>query len=236
MSFVDQGSGRPLLLLHGGAGPASVRGIGALLAADHRVVTPVHPGFDGTGRPPELDTIAGLARHYAQLLDDLDLDDVVVVGNSIGGWIGAELALLHSPRVGALVLVDAVGLDLPDSPIVDFFSLTMDEVAELSYRNPAAFRLDVASLPTEQKAVMAGNRAALQTYGGTTMSDPPLLGRLPAITVPTSVVWGAADRIVPLAHGAAYANAIPDARLTVLDAAGHLPQLETPHELAELIP
>ena len=86
-----------------------------------------------------------------------------------------------------------------------------------------------------QKAIMAGNRAALATYGGTTMDDPTLLGRLPAIAVPTLVVWGAADRIIPPAHGHAYADAIPGARLEIIPDAGHLPQLETPKRLLDLI-
>ena len=57
-----------------------------------------------------------------QLLEELDLTDVTVIGNSIGGWIAAEVALLHSPRITRLVLIDAVGLQIDDHPIVDFFS------------------------------------------------------------------------------------------------------------------
>jgi pimeloyl-ACP methyl ester carboxylesterase len=233
VSVTERGDGHPLLLLHGGAGPQSVDGFAGLLAADGpaRVLVPTHPGFGGTPRPAGLDSIASLARLYARMLDDLGLYDVTVVGNSIGGWIAAEIALLGSPRISGVVLVDAAGLDISDHHVADFFSLTMDQVADLSYYRPDAFRLDLDHLPDQQKAMMAGNRAALAAYAGQAMTDPGLLGRLPAVTVPVLVIWGAADRMIPVEHGEAYAKAIPEARFLLLPEAGHLPQLEAPDRL-----
>jgi len=77
-------------------------------------------------------------------------------------------------------------------------------------------------------------RAALAVYGGT-MADPALLARLAAVSVPTLVIWGEADRIGDLDYGRAYAAAIPGARFEVLPGAGHLPQLETPDALLALV-
>src|ERR1700761_7852416 len=95
----EAGTGRPVLLLHGGAGPQSVTGFADLLAqrAPAHVIAPTHPGFGGTPRPESLDSIRGLAELYVGMLADLDLTDVTVIGNSIGGWITAEMALLDSP-------------------------------------------------------------------------------------------------------------------------------------------
>src|SRR4051812_22285383 len=90
VSVTDRGHGRPFLLLHGGGGPQTVAGFGELLAGAHRVISPVHPGFGGTVRPDGFTSVAGLAELYAALLAELDLTDVTVVGNSIGGWIAAE--------------------------------------------------------------------------------------------------------------------------------------------------
>jgi pimeloyl-ACP methyl ester carboxylesterase len=232
-TVTERGEGRPFLVLHGGAGPQSVDGFADLLAAEEpaRVIVPVHPGFGGTPRPEGLDSIRLLGRVYARLLDELGLTGVAVVGNSIGGWIAAEIALAGSPRVTGVVLVDAAGLVLPDYPAPDFFSLTMDQVAELSYYRPDAFRLDVDHMPDAVKALMAGNRAALAVYGGPAMADPGLLDRLPDITVPVLVIWGEADRMIPVEHGRAYSKAIPGARFHVIKEAGHLPQLETPDRL-----
>jgi pimeloyl-ACP methyl ester carboxylesterase len=236
VTYTEYGSGRPVLLLHGGAGPFSVTGFAALLSSEPaRVIVPVHPGFDGTPRPDRLSSVASLAAVYAELLRELGLSDVCVIGNSIGGWIAAELALAESAapdcHVSSVVLVNAAGLQIAEAPAADFFSLTLDQVFELSYFNPEAFRIDLATLPDERKAAMAANRAALLAYGGHATADPGLLGRLPAITIPALVVWGAADRMIPPEHGRAYASAIPGAQFCLIEHAGHLPQLERPAEL-----
>jgi mannose-6-phosphate isomerase-like protein (cupin superfamily) len=134
-----------------------------------------------------------------------------------------------------VVLADAVGLQIEAHPVADFFSLTMDQVADLSYFRPDAFRIDVDHLPDAQKAAMAANRAALLVYGGTTMTDPTLSGRLPGVTAPVLVVWGIADGIVPPEHGLAFTRAIPGAQFELISDAGHLPQLETPGTLLGLL-
>jgi pimeloyl-ACP methyl ester carboxylesterase len=173
----------------------------------------------------------GLALTYTRLLDELDLTGVTVIGNSVGGWIAAEMAIHASPRISGVVLADAGGLEIDDYPAADFFSLTPDQVTEMAYYQPERFRVDVSTLPDQAKAAIAGNRAALQAYTAQGMTDPSLLGQLSSVRVPVLVVWGAADRIYPPEHGEAFAKAIPGARLVVLDEAGHLPQLEAPSAL-----
>ena len=228
----EYGAGRPFLLLHGGAGPQSVTGFAEMLAATgSRVIVPVHPGFGGTARPEYLHSMRGLALAYTGLLDELGLVGVTVIGNSIGGCIAAEMAVHASPRVSGVVLVDAGGLEVEDHPAADFFSLTPDQVTEMAYYEPEKFRVDFAALPDQAKAAMAGNQAALRAYTADGMTDPSLAGQLGSVRVPVLVVWGAADRIYPPEQGEAFAKAIPGARLTVLDHAGHLPQLEAPSAL-----
>ncbi|MDQ1561809.1 MAG: hypothetical protein QOE85_1150 [Actinomycetota bacterium] len=230
------GTGRPVLLLHGGGGPMTVLpwGVGFAAARNAEVIVPVHPGFNGTPRPESLRTPHDLAELYVRMLGALELEEVTVVGNSIGGWIAAEIAALGSSRVSAVVLVDAVGLVVPGHPYVDFYSLTPAEVAARSYHDPERFGVDPSKLPLEAQAAMAGNRATLATYGGD-MTDPTLASRLPSIDVPVLVVWGAADRIGDPEVGEAYAELVPGARLEVISDAGHLPQIETPSRLTELV-
>ena len=237
VTYSDRGTGRTFLLLHGGAGPQSVTGFADQLAeaGPARVITPVHPGFAGTPRPGGLSSIAGLARLYVSLLDRLGLTDIAVIGNSIGGWIAAEMALTGSARITSTVLVDAVGIEVPGHPVADFFSLTLDQVADLSYHDPSSFRIDPASMSAEQQAVMAGNRGALAVYGGTAMTDPALGARLGQISVPALVLWGDSDQIADPGYGRAYAAAIPGARFHLLPATGHVPQIETPAQLLSAI-
>ena len=233
----EYGDGQPILLLHGGGGPDTVTGFAELFAKAHevRVIVPTHPGFGGTDRPAVLTSIPDLAALYAGLLDQLDAGQVTVIGNSIGGWITAEMALLASPRISGAVLVDAVGIEVPGHPIADFFSLTMDEVFTLSFHDPEPFRIDPATLPPAAQAIAAGNRAALATYAGTAMSDPTLAKRLGHLELSTLVLWGDSDRIADPDYGRAYADAIPLARFQLLPETGHLPQLETPEQLMDAI-
>jgi pimeloyl-ACP methyl ester carboxylesterase len=231
LTLEERGEGRASLVLHGGAGPQSVAAFAQLLAEDgrNRVLVPTHPGFGGTIRPKRLDSVSGLAALYIGLLDDLGLEDVTVVGNSVGGWIAAEMALLGSPRVSRMVLLDAVGIEVEGHSVADVSGLSLPEIQALSFHDPARFRVDPATVPDAQKAIMAANAAALTVYAGSqAMADPTLLGRLSAVAVPTLVLWGESDRIVEPAYGRAYASAIPGARFEVLAGTGHVPQMETP--------
>jgi len=233
----DYGEGQPFLLLHGGGGPDTVTGFGELFAKTHdvRVIVPTHPGFDGTARPDGLTSIPGLAALYVALIGQLGLKDVTVAGNSIGGWVAAEMALLASPQVSGAILIDAVGIEVPGHPIADFFALTMDQVFTLSFHNPEPFRIDPATLPPAAQAIAAGNRAALVTYAGTAMADPTLARRLAHLELPTVALWGDSDQIADPDYGRAYAAAIPLARFQLLTDTGHLPQLETPELLMNAI-
>jgi pimeloyl-ACP methyl ester carboxylesterase len=237
VTVAEYGSGQPFLLLHGGAGPQSVTGFAEAFAAAHevRVLVPTHPGFGGTPRPEALNSVAGLAALYNALLDQLGVQDVTVIGNSIGGWIAAEIALLKSPRVSGIVLIDAVGIEVPGHPVADFFSLTMDEVFQRSFHNPEPFRVDPATLPPAAQAIAAGNRAAISVYAGAAMTDPTLAGRLGTLEVPTLVLWGDSDGIVDTEYGRAYAGAIPMARFQLLPRTGHSPQQETPDQVIHAI-
>ncbi|MBV8221518.1 MAG: alpha/beta hydrolase [Solirubrobacterales bacterium] len=239
VTISDTGEGHPFLLLHGGGSPNTVSEFARRFAADEnshaRVITPTHPGFNGTARPETLTDIPGLAALYVNLLDELDLDDVTVVGNSIGGWIAAEIAIIGSPRVSSYVIVDAVGLEVPGHPVVDFFSLTPAQIAKHSYHDPATYGIDPSTLSPEAQQAMAANRQALATYGGQTMTDPDLAARLGTINAPVLVVWGEADRIADPDYGRAYARAIPGAEYELLTETGHLPQIETPDKLIDTI-
>ena len=239
VTISDTGAGHPFLLLHGGGGPLTVSDFAQQFAADKsrhaRVITPIHPGFNGTSRPDSLVDIAGLAALYVALLDELNVSDVTVVGNSIGGWITAEMATIGSPRISSYVIVDAVGLEVPGHPVVDFFSLTPAEIAQHSYHDPDRYGLDPARLPPDAQQAMAANRQALTVYGGQTMTDPGLADRLATINAPVLVVWGEADRIADPDYGRAYANAIPGAEYELLTETGHLPQIETPQKLIDTV-
>jgi pimeloyl-ACP methyl ester carboxylesterase len=229
------GHGRPFLVLHGGAGPFSVAPFARLLAEQRQaqVIVPTHPGFGGTPRPDWLTDPAGLAQVYSRLLDELGADGVTVVGSSIGGWIAAELALVGNDRISGIVLVNAVGIAVPEHPVTDVFPLSPAELSRLSFHDPAKFGIDPASMSDAQRAGMAANRATLAVYGGypAEMVDPGLRERLAKATLPTLVLWGESDQVAVPEYGRAFAAAFPNARFRLLHGAGHLPQIETPDQV-----
>jgi pimeloyl-ACP methyl ester carboxylesterase len=236
LSYSERGSGHPVMVLHGGGGPMSVVPWAELLGRTRsaRVITPTHPGFAGTPRPDTLSSLGGLARVYAAFLDSLNLPGVTVVGNSVGGQIAAELALLRPGGVAGLAIVDGTGIEVPGHPVADAFSMPREELFRRSYHDPVRFAIDPTKLPPPALAAMAANFAALKVYS-TSPKDAPLLPRLAGIEVPTVVLWGDSDRIADSDYGRAYAQAIPGASFHLMKDTGHVPQVETPEQLADLV-
>jgi pimeloyl-ACP methyl ester carboxylesterase len=225
-----ESAGTGVLVLHGGAGPRSVAGLAAALSGHAYVVTPVHPGFEGTPRVPWLDSAADLADAYLDLLEVLGLDDVMVIGNSIGGWIAAEMALRDiQGRIESMVLLNANGIR-PDQAdqITDIRTLPPASIGQLSFYNPA-LRPDLAAMSDEQRAAMAANQQALALYAGTDfMFAPKLRRRLHRVTVPVLVAWGEEDGIVSPAYGRSYADSFANGHFQMIPQAGHFPQIEQP--------
>lgn len=226
--FGDHTADSAVLYLHGGAGPRTMAGIATALSEHVHGLVPTHPGFDGTARPEGFDTIADLAEAYLDLLDELGLNGVMVMGNSIGGWIAAEMALRDTRgRIGALVLLNAVGIRAKGGEqVLDTRGIAPGELSKLSFAGEA-FRPDFSSFTDEQRAGMAANQRTLATYAGATFThDPKLRRRLHRITVPALVVWGEQDGIAPTGYGRDWAAALPNGHFAPVADAGHFPHIE----------
>lgn len=222
--------GTGVLVLHGGAGPATVTGLAAALARDAHVIVPTHPGFDGTPRPEGFDEVADLASAYLDLLDVLGLSGVTVFGSSIGGWIAAEMAVRDNHQViDRVVLANAAGITAePGQEITDVSALTPAELGRLAFRNPR-FRPDPDALSDAQRAAMAANQRTLAVYAGDPyMHDPKLRARLHRVQVPVLVLWGEQDGVIPLAYGKTLAGSFPDSRFVPVPETGHFPFIEDP--------
>jgi pimeloyl-ACP methyl ester carboxylesterase len=231
-----QGSGPPLLLLHGGDGPPQQAPFVQRLSAHFEVIAPTHPGFAGTPLPEHFDDIEDLVYLYLDLMDVLDLRDVVLLGLSMGGWAAAEIAVRTTQRLSRLILVDAVGIkpgDRETRDIADIFARPDAEVARLLYHDPAGGP-PVSQLSEAQSTTVAANRIAHALYTWDPyMHNPKLRYRLHRIDVPTLLIWGASDGVVSVAYAEAFCQMIPGARLVVIPEAGHLPQVEQPERFVE---
>jgi len=224
----DRDRTRPFLLLHGGGGVATMAGFADLLAerTHSRVLLPTHPGFGGTPKATGLASVTALAQAYVTMLEQFDLTDVTVLGNSFGGWLAAEIALQRSPRVSGAVIVDGVGIAVDGHPMTDVRGLSPAEIQAHSWHDPSK----APAPPSAGGTGQSPDVQALIGYAGPTMTDPTLLSRLGGLDLPVHVVWGESDGIVDPEYGKAYAAAIPMATFTLLPRTGHLPQVETPEE------
>jgi pimeloyl-ACP methyl ester carboxylesterase len=213
ITLLDTGSGdRTVLALHGGAGPRGVAAIVEHFAPGARVLAPTHPGWAGTPRPGWFTGVDDLAVTYLDLLDDEDLQDVVVVGSSFGGWVASEMAVRdRGRRIGSLVVLDGIGPEIEGHPV------------HLPEPPPGAPGPSPADLAT------------LRAYAGPAIADPKLLRRLARVRIPALLIWGEDDVVVPPAFGEAYAAAFGDARFEVVAGAGHMPAVQAPAATFALI-
>ncbi|MFD0442843.1 alpha/beta fold hydrolase [Streptomyces indonesiensis] len=237
LTLSESGTGRPVLVLHGGGGPATVAGIAAHLSRTAHTLAPVHPGWEGTPRPDWLTGVDDLALTYLHLLHDRGLRDALVIGSSLGGWIAAEMAVRDTAGViGGLVLIDAVGVDIPGEPITDFFALDPRGVAEHSWHDPDRYYVDPADIPADQTAIRQGNMATMRVLAGEPyMHDAKLLRRLHRVDTPALLLWGRATAWShrPTAPPTPRPSATPASRSS--PELGHLPQIEQPEATLALI-
>ena len=242
VQVVHGGQGDPLLVLHGAGGHPGWLRFHAALAEHFHVYAPSHPGFDASARPDWIERIPDLAYFYRWFLEELRLAPLPVLGFSMGGWLAAEMVAMYPADIRRLVLVGAAGIKPERGEISDIFLHTPEEVRQLQFYDPSQspeYAHLYGGAPTlEQRQLAAWNRemAALLTWKPY-MHNPKLPILLAHVQVPTLIVWGKQDAIVPLQCGELYQAAIPGARLTVLERCGHSPQVEKPQEfLAAVVP
>lgn len=238
VEVIRKGSGQPLLMLHGGGGQIAGMPFADKLAEKFEIIAPTHPGFGGSKIPDHFDRVDDLVYLYLDLLDELDLRDVTLMGFSMGGWTAVELATMTTERLSRLVLVDPVGVKVggrEDRDIADVFALPGEKLAEIMFHDPS-LAPNPADIPDEQLHIIAANRIALGVYTWEPyMHNPKLPHRMHRINIPTHFIWGASDGLVTADYGRAYAKMIDGATMTVIEEAGHSPQMEQPDKFVEAV-
>jgi pimeloyl-ACP methyl ester carboxylesterase len=246
VNVVELGSGPPLLFVHGlsGCWQNWLENI-PHFARTHRVIAPDLPGFGASEVPREEISISGYGRFLDRLCDVLSVDAAAVVGNSMGGFVSAELAIHFPQRVERLVLVSAAGIVTehvqrePILAIARAMALTAGWSAsrlEAFARRPGMRRLalglvahrpDLLPAPLAYELMQGSGRAAflpaLEAHFGY-----PIRERLPQIACPTLIVWGEKDRIIPVRDAAVFEQLIPNARKLIYPRTGHVPMIERP--------
>jgi pimeloyl-ACP methyl ester carboxylesterase len=239
IDMIERGAGAPVLFLHAENGIEPAAAAIEQLAKGARVIAPTHPGFGRSELPQGMRTVDDLSYFYLDLLDQLDLRDVTLVGVSLGAWIAAEIAVKSTARLSRLVMANAVGVKVggrETRDIVDIFALTDAEYLEIAYCDSKAGRRDYKSLPDAEVLAAARAREATARFAWSPyFHNPRLASRLHRIRIPTLFLWGAHDRMLSEAYGRAYCAMIPAARFEPIARAGHFPHEEQPKVFAECV-
>jgi pimeloyl-ACP methyl ester carboxylesterase len=229
---LTKGAGRPLLFLHPGIGLRGAFPFLDSLAEAFRVIAPIHPGFGGSELPDWINSVDDLAYFYLDFLKEMKLDEVTLVGSSLGGWIATSLAVKSTARLSSLVLLDPVGMKFgsaKEREIADIFSLGAQELDRRYYHRPLPGWREYENLTDEQLAVIVRNRETEALLGWSpNMHDPKLRSRAHRIDAPSLVLWGKSDGIVAPEYGKAFAATIPNASFVLIAESGHLPHVEQP--------
>jgi len=258
VAYRDQGRGDTILLVHGMAGSSRTwREVIPSLAEHHRVLAPDLVGHGRSEKPPGDYSLGAFANLLRDLLDALGIERVTVVGQSLGGGIAMQFAYQFPERVDRLVLVSSGGLGREVSWILRLLAapgaeLALPVVAPWFVREPgmAVSRwLRDRGLRAARLAEMwdayaslteADNRAAfLRTLravvdpGGQAVDASDRLHL--AAGLPTLIVWGDADAIIPVEHAAAAHAALPGSRLEIFEGVGHFPQTEDPERFLAVL-
>lgn len=232
--IMRKGQGAPLLFLHGAAGAAAWLPFMETLSQSYDVIVPEHPGFGGSDTPDWLDNIGDLAYFYLDLMDHFGLSKVNLVGTSLGGWIAAEMAVRNCSALNSLTLVAAAGIHIAGVKRADMFMWSPEETVMNLFHDP-----EIANKmppPADEAALMVVLKNQLMTAKmgwSPRMHNPDLRKWLHRISVPTLIIWGDDDKVMPPAYGPAYRDLIPGSRLEVIKNCGHLPHVEKAGEFTE---
>ena len=224
----EGGAGAPLLYLHGfehHPGDASfLRG----LATSRAVRAPECPGYGQSTGFERWRDITDMVLSWRRFIEDWGVGPVDLIGHSLGGMFAAEIAALCPHLVRRLVLVDAYGLWDDNHPMPDPFVMPPAALAAAKWADPAWAAREpniFDGTPAEAAIARTGNLAVATKFMWP-IAERGLIRRLPFIHAPTLIVHGARDGLVPPAYATAFAAAIPNAQVTEIAAAGHLPMVE----------
>jgi pimeloyl-ACP methyl ester carboxylesterase len=237
----SEGEGDPLLFLHGAAGLQGWPPFLAGLARSFRVVAPEHPGFGRSQGLEHLDDVIDLALYYTEFIEAMGLDQPYIVGHSLGGLIAAEIAAIAPQLASKLVLIAPVGVWLEEHPVMDFFAATPEELATAIFHDSSSsIARELMTMPTDPDAQLEVVLERTQNFSAAgkflwPIPDKGLKKRIHRIVVPTLVLWGASDRLVPPIYGEEFLKRIDGARLTVFTGASHMLPFEKPDEFIEVV-
>ena len=213
------------------------------LAQSFTVYAPEHPGTtpDEPDAIQHVDHLWDLVLCYDELLEQLKLRDVMLVGHSFGAMVACEVAAMQPSRVRRLVLIDPIGLWRDDAPVINWMLLSPQEMPAYVFHKPdSAAAKALFAVPDDPEAGALARTRLTWAMGATgkfiwPIPDKGLKKRIHRVGAPALLVWGEADRLVPRAYAKEFAGRLREARIEVVAGAGHAPHLEQPEATARVV-
>lgn len=189
-----------------------------------QVILPYHPGYGESADAHDVSSIDDLVVHYMRLFERLGLRRFHLVGASLGGWLAAQIALALPGHIERLVLIAPSGLMAAAYPYLDFAAVPADELPGHLVSDPAFIAPFWPAQPDARLAALLAREAAAsrRVMRGLPCADHTLRHRLPQLTVPTLVLWGERDRVLPAGLAGEWTSALPEARAEIVAGGGHL--------------
>jgi pimeloyl-ACP methyl ester carboxylesterase len=232
------GSGDTVLFLHGAGGLPAWLPFFERLSQQYAPLVPEHPCFGASDDPPWIRNVSDLAMYYLDLLDATYSVPVHVIGHSLGGWIAAEAAVRNTQRFASLTLLAPAGIRVKGVPPGDNFIWGPEEAVRNRFHDQSfAEALLKAPPPSEEQAdiELQTKLAAVKFGWEPRWFNPDLEKWLHRIGVPTHVLWGVQDKILPSAYAPLWGERVAGAKVTMIDGCGHIPQLEKADIVADKV-
>jgi pimeloyl-ACP methyl ester carboxylesterase len=233
-----QGQGRAILFLHGAGGVSEWGPFFQELSSSHDVWVPDHPGFGVSDNPPFIKNMSDLAMFYLDFLDEhAPPDGFDIVGHSIGGWLAAEIATRNARHIRSMSFISSAGLRLEGCPMGDVFIWNAEESIKNLIFDPVIQEKRLNAQPTlEEAEILVRNKFTFAKLAWhPRLFNPDLKKWLHRIKVPTQVIWGEHDGLIPKEYAKMWADALHAQECTVLKDCSHSPVSEKPVETAQLI-
>ncbi len=229
VTYLVKGEGKDVVFLHG---TGTFPGFDSLadIASRNRLIIPFHPNFGESDDDTDIVQIGDYVLHYMDFFDALALDQFSLGGFSLGGWIAAEFAIRQPDRLAALFLAAPAGLDLPAIPLPDLFQVAPADIpAHLTHDPSVALRYFPTAPDSRFDEALGREMGALALVHATDGRGNPKLGHwLHRLHMPTLILWGEEDRVIPVQYAEEWQRGTDEARLEKLGATGHLLFEEAP--------
>ena len=240
IQLLKGGAGEPLLVLHGAEGNPGWLAYHQALSQQFTVYAPSHPGYDRSSRPDWISSMNDMAHFYRQFIEDLGVTPVRLMGFSMGGWLAAEIVAMCPSSVKSLVLVDAAGMKPQAGEIAELLMVSPEVANKLRFYDPTQVPdydtiVNRPRTPDEEAVHWRNREMTSRLCWKPYFHNPKLPAYLRGVQVPTLIVWGKYDAIIPRQCGELYQQALANSRLHVIDRCGHSPALEKPQEFLHVV-